>query len=76
MYVSENDAGIEHCISLGPSRQAYLVCIEGDLTVNEAELTKRDALEAVNPSDSGPFDITLKSGVAGSHFMLMEMARA
>jgi len=76
VYVSENDAGVEQQISLGPGRQAYLVCIEGELTVNEASLSKRDALEAVNPSDSEPFGIALRSGDAGSHYMLIEMARA
>lgn len=33
MYVSENDPNVVHDISLGPKRQAYLICIEGGLRV-------------------------------------------
>ncbi len=76
VYVSENDADQEQNISLAPARQAYLVCIEGELDVNGVPLTKRDALEAVNTSDSEQLAVSLKSGAAGSHYLLIEMARA
>lgn len=29
VFVSENDAGVQHQLELGASRQAYLVCMEG-----------------------------------------------
>ena len=72
VIVSENDAGIEHSIDLGPGRQAYMVCIEGSLDVNEVQLSQRDAVELV-ASTSNPLPLTLRSGAGGSHFMLIEM---
>jgi len=76
VYVSENDPNVVHDISLGPKRQAYLICIEGGLRANGVELKMRDALEVVNTSDSQSLDLQLASGSSGSHFMIIEMARA
>ena len=73
--MSENDAGVEHTISLGPQRQGYLVCIEGSMDVNEVQLRKRDAVEIVaNGTEELP--LTLKAGSEGSHFMLIELAKS
>ena len=72
VIVSENDAGAEHSIDLGPGRQAYMVCIEGSLDVNDVQLSQRDAVELVAGS-SDPMPLTLRSGADGSHFMLIEM---
>eukprot|EP00891_Asterochloris_glomerata_P005623 jgi/Astpho2/5623/fgenesh1_pm.00079_%23_32_t len=72
VIVSENDAGAEHSIDLGPGRQAYMVCIEGSLDVNDVQLSQRDAVELV-ASKSEPLSLTLRSGGGGSHFMLIEM---
>lgn len=30
VYVSESDAGVVHELALGPARQAYLLCMEGE----------------------------------------------
>jgi redox-sensitive bicupin YhaK (pirin superfamily) len=30
VFVSENDGGVKYQLELGPSRQAYLVCMEGE----------------------------------------------
>lgn len=30
VFVSENDAGVSYQLELGPNRQAYLVCMEGE----------------------------------------------
>ena len=30
VFVSENDAGVKHELLLGPGRQAYMVCMEGE----------------------------------------------
>jgi hypothetical protein len=53
IYVSESDAGVSHKIVLGAGRQAYLVCIEGGLTIGapdgEVTLDQRDAVELVAP---------------------------
>lgn len=43
---------------------------------NGVELKMRDALEVVNTSDSQSLDLQLASGSGGSHFMIIEMARA
>ena len=51
--MSESDAGVSHKIVLGAGRQAYLVCIEGGLTIGapdgEVTLDQRDAVELVAP---------------------------
>ena len=51
--MSESDAGVSHKIVLGAGRQAYLVCIEGGLTIGapdgEVALDQRDAVELVAP---------------------------
>lgn len=52
------------------------MCIEGSLKVNDVALAKRDALEAVNHSDTAGLPLALESGPEGSHFLLIEMQRA
>ena len=75
MFVSESDAGVSHSIVLGSQRQAYLICIEGNLEVNEVSLSSRDAIEIVsNGADS--FPVTLTAGPQGSHFLFVEMQKA
>lgn len=75
VFVSEAEAGVSQEISLDQNRQAYLICIEGDLAVNEVELTIRDAIEIV-PQESSPFEVRLTAGATGSHFLLIEMQKA
>lgn len=57
------------------NRQAYLICVEGDLAVNEVELNIRDAIEIVAHANS-PFTVRLTAGETGSHFLLIEMQKA
>lgn len=52
------------------------VCVEGELKVNGTPLAARDALEAVNGSDSEQLSLTLEAGAGGSHLLLIEMRRA
>ena len=59
VFVSECDAGTKFNIELGAKRQAYLICIEGDLAVNNETMTTRDAAEAV-ADDSEPMSCSLK----------------
>ena len=75
MYVSEADAGHEQQIALGPKRQIYMTCIEGSLTVNGERLSRRDAAEVVNKSDSEPLPVSIMAGPEGAHWLLIEMAR-
>ena len=75
VFVSEADAGVSQEISLDSHRQAYLICIEGNLVVNEANLSTRDAIEIV-AEESIPFPVKLTAGEKGSHFLLIEMQKA
>lgn len=44
-YVSEADAGFSQTFQLQPKRQAYLVNIEGSLSVNGTQVAARDGIE-------------------------------
>lgn len=74
-FVSENDGGEQFNLQLGPSRQAYLVCIEGSLEINGESLHQRDGAEVTGSIDSCT-DLSLACGPEGAHFMLLEMAAA
>ncbi len=75
VFVSEADAGMSQDILLGQDRQAYLICIEGGLAVNEVDLSMRDAIEIV-ATDSSAFEVKLTAGSQGSHFLMIEMQKA
>ena len=75
VFVSEVDAGVSQDILLGQDRQAYLICIEGGLAVNEVDLSMRDAIEIV-ATDSSAFEVKLTAGSQGSHFLMIEMQKA
>jgi redox-sensitive bicupin YhaK (pirin superfamily) len=45
IFVSEMDPGFQQEFTLEKGRQAYLVCIEGGLSVNGTAMEERDALE-------------------------------
>ena len=75
MYVSEADAGHEQRVQLAPRRQIYITCIEGSLSVNGVQLTRRDAAEVVNSSDTEPLPVSFTAGPDGVHLLLIEMAR-
>ena len=72
--MSECDAGTKFSLELGPKRQAYLICIEGDLAVNDEKMTTRDAAEAV-ADDAEPMQLQLEALQQGSHFMIIEMVK-
>lgn len=75
VFVSETDPGTSQNISLNHSRQAYLVCIEGDLAINGVKLSMRDAIEIV-AEDNSQFPVKLTAGDTGSHFLIIEMKKA
>lgn len=74
VFVSECDAGMKFDLALGAKRQAYLICIEGDLAVNNEQMTTRDAAEAV-AEDGQPMQLQLEASQKGSHFMIIEMSK-
>ena len=75
VFVSEADPGVSQQIQLAPNRQAYLVCIEGSLAVNDKQLTMRDAIEIASDGISD-FTVVLTAGKEGSHFLVIEMLKA
>ena len=75
VFVSECDAGTKFDLALGAKRQAYLICIEGDLLVNNEQMTTRDAAEAV-AEDGEPMRLQLEALQQGSHFMIIEMYKS
>lgn len=67
-YVVELDEGKEIDFQVGSNRQAYLVQIEGNSTINNLELNERDALEIIEE------DILIK-GDKKSHILVIEMKK-
>ena len=68
-YVVELDEGKEIDFSVEAGRQAYLVQIEGDSTINDIELDERDALEIVEEN------VLIKSNTK-SHILVIEMKKS
>ena len=54
---------------LREGRQAYVLVLEGDITVNKAQLSARDACEV-----KGPLTLDFAAGAEGAHVLLYEMA--
>lgn len=67
-YVVEIDEGKEIDFQVGSNRQAYLVQIEGNSTINNLELNERDALEIIEE------DILIKADKK-SHILVIEMKK-
>ncbi len=67
-YVVELDKGKEIDFQVESNRQAYLVQIEGNSTINNVELNERDALEIIEE------DILIKADKK-SHILVIEMKK-
>eukprot|EP00195_Chlamydomonas_chlamydogama_P006945 CAMPEP_0202890082 /NCGR_PEP_ID=MMETSP1392-20130828/591_1 /ASSEMBLY_ACC=CAM_ASM_000868 /TAXON_ID=225041 /ORGANISM="Chlamydomonas chlamydogama, Strain SAG 11-48b" /LENGTH=281 /DNA_ID=CAMNT_0049573573 /DNA_START=241 /DNA_END=1085 /DNA_ORIENTATION=+ len=65
VFVSESDAGTSFNIPLSHSRQAYLVCIEGGMTVNDVTLNVRDGARVMG-SPGGETSLSLQAGKEGA----------
>lgn len=68
MSAVELDEGQTITYDLNKDRQAYLVLIEGEATINSIELEERDGLEAIEE------DLEIKA-TQKSHILLIEMAK-
>lgn len=68
-FVTELGAARDTRFEVAPGRQAYLVLIEGEATINGEKLAMRDGLESVGES----LEITTSSG---AHLLVIEMAAA
>lgn len=78
MYVTEMDAGVELPLTLKTGRQAYVLCVEGEVGLESGsdrlELSRHDAAKLVNPSSGGDAEITFKSSAGSSaHVLVVEM---
>jgi len=67
-YASIMCSGTSLDFRVGPDRQAYMVCLEGSVTVGNIRLEARDALEIVAE------DVTVHTS-GGGHLFVIEMAR-
>uniref|UniRef100_A0A383VZA5 Pirin N-terminal domain-containing protein n=1 Tax=Tetradesmus obliquus TaxID=3088 RepID=A0A383VZA5_TETOB len=74
VFVSESDAGSAYELQLAARRQAYILCMEGSMSVNDGQLQARDAAKVKGGEDGATL---LKLSTAeGAHFMLIEMAKS
>ena len=71
MYATELSPGkcLEYAVRDG--RQAYVLVLEGDVTINKAQLSARDACEV-----KGPLKLDVAAGAEGAHVLLYEMAKS
>lgn len=75
IYLSEADAGVKQELVLEKRRQAYIVCIEGSLLVNQVLMDTRDAVE-IESEQNHSVDLQLTGhGPEGAHFIVVEMAK-
>ncbi|GBG81087.1 hypothetical protein CBR_g31644 [Chara braunii] len=76
IFVSECDPGVQIQFPLEAQRQAYMVCMEGSLKVNDQlKMEARDAIE-VRGHDHEKFNLEVKAGEGpGAHFMVIEMPK-
>lgn len=74
IYLSEADASLQQEFLLQKKRQAYIVCIEGSLLVNQVLMQARDAVEIEGEQNRG-VEVQLKAHEQlGAHFIVIEMA--
>lgn len=74
VFVSENEADRKYELSLAPGRAAYVININGTLSVNGVHLDPSDAAE-VESKGVEVLPLMLTAGDQGSHFMVIEMAQ-
>ncbi|GBF87789.1 HAD subfamily IA [Raphidocelis subcapitata] len=74
VVVSESDGGVAHALTLGPARQAYLLCMEGALTANGQRLGARDAAR-VSGDGAAPAALEVAALGERAHFLVVEMAQ-
>ncbi|CAJ1335352.1 unnamed protein product [Effrenium voratum] len=70
VFVTELSANVaSKVLPIGKDRQAYLLCMEGDVKLAGKDLHRHDAAEI-----KGPIDLDLLSGPAGAYVLIFEMA--
>jgi len=75
LYVSELASGGSLDVSVRKDRQAYLLCMEGELSISSTSSVAGGA-SSLSPHDSaelyGPVDVTL-TATKGAHVLLLDM---
>jgi redox-sensitive bicupin YhaK (pirin superfamily) len=67
VYATILPEGGDIALRVGPDRQAYMVLLEGEATIEDVHLHARDALEIIRQ------DVTITAG-KGAHLFVVEMA--
>eukprot|EP00188_Purpureofilum_apyrenoidigerum_P004455 Plantae.Rhodophyta-Purpureofilum_apyrenoidigerum.ctg5054.p1 GENE.Plantae.Rhodophyta-Purpureofilum_apyrenoidigerum.ctg5054~~Plantae.Rhodophyta-Purpureofilum_apyrenoidigerum.ctg5054.p1 ORF type:complete len:311 (-),score=34.54 Plantae.Rhodophyta-Purpureofilum_apyrenoidigerum.ctg5054:120-926(-) len=79
MYVAELSQGAEINLPLGPSRQAYVLAVEGSHSLafdgQIKELHQQDAAEIVPSLSSSATTLSFKASNGPAHLLVVEMAR-
>ena len=75
LFVSEIESGNSIKFELSPSRQAYVLCLEGGLQVNDMMLEKHEAAEIQPASENLPLTFHGQTGEEQTHLLLYEMGK-
>ena len=65
--MSEPEAGFVQTYSLRNGRQIYLICAEGNITVNGVSLATRDAARISASPSAAATELQMKAGPDGAH---------
>ena len=74
LFASEIEEGKSLKFELKPSRQAYVLCLEGTLMVNQMILEKHEAVEIPSTSEISSITFSGQMGDEQTHLLLYEMS--
>ena len=74
LLASEIEVGKSLELELKPSRQAYVLCLEGTLMVNQMMLEKHEAVEIPSTLEISSINFSGKMGEEKTHLLLYEMS--
>ena len=75
LFVSEIESGNSIEFELYPSRQAYVLCLEGGLQVNDMMLVKHEAAEIQPASETLSLTFHGQTGEEQTNLLLYEMGK-
>ncbi|MEC8236807.1 MAG: hypothetical protein VX063_03895, partial [SAR324 cluster bacterium] len=74
LFASEIEEGKSLKFKLKPFRQAYVLCLEGTLMVNQMILEKHEAVEIPSTSEISSITFSGQMGEEQTHLLLYEMS--
>ncbi|MEC7468096.1 MAG: pirin family protein, partial [SAR324 cluster bacterium] len=74
LFASEIEEGKSLEFELKPSRQAYVLCLEGTLMVNQMILEKHEVVEIPPTSEISSITFSGQMGDEQTHLLLYEMS--